>query len=197
MDRRSEQLLLSRRPQPHPSGDDRERIMRARQAAEALFTPRPQVAEPLAADSLPPTDQPVRRPRVLGISSSAPARLGELEAPVAPEPQTTPEIPLIEICAHPQPGKIRHDRFPGRQGYGLRSARSSAFSGRPDGAAASGRELRASTVGKKSATRGTLRFRVLTRSRAAWWGTTLKNPEHRTRYEFRERDQDPAAQLCR
>jgi hypothetical protein len=98
MDRRSEQLLLSRQPQPHPSGDDRERIMRARQAAEALFTPRPQVAEPLAADSLPPTDQPVRKPRVLGISSSAPARLGELEAPVAPEPQTTPEIPRSKFA---------------------------------------------------------------------------------------------------
>jgi hypothetical protein len=90
--------LLSRQPQPHPSGDDRERIMRARQAAEALFTPRPQVAEPLAADSLPPTDQPVRKPRVLGISSSAPARLGELEAPVAPEPQTTPEIPRSKFA---------------------------------------------------------------------------------------------------
>ncbi len=62
-----------------------------------MFTPRPQVAEPLAANSLPPTDQPVRKPRMLGISSSAPARLGELE-PVAPEPQTTPEIPRSKFA---------------------------------------------------------------------------------------------------
>jgi hypothetical protein len=35
----SEQILLSRRQHPHPRGDDRERMTRARQAAEALFTP--------------------------------------------------------------------------------------------------------------------------------------------------------------
>ena len=40
-------LLLSHRQQPHPSrGDDRERIKSARQAAEALFTPKRQPAEP-------------------------------------------------------------------------------------------------------------------------------------------------------
>jgi hypothetical protein len=95
---RSEQLLLSRQPQPHPGGDDRERITRARQAAEALFTPRPQVVERSAADSLPSTDQPVRKPRVLGISSPAPARLEEIKAPVAPEPQATPEIPRSKFA---------------------------------------------------------------------------------------------------
>src|SRR5712671_2648737 len=40
-------LLLNHRQQPHPSrGDDRERIKSARQAAEALFTPKRQPAEP-------------------------------------------------------------------------------------------------------------------------------------------------------
>jgi hypothetical protein len=42
-------LLLNHRQQPHPSrGNDRERIKSARQAAEALFTPKPkrQPAEP-------------------------------------------------------------------------------------------------------------------------------------------------------
>jgi hypothetical protein len=86
---RSKQLLLSRQPQPHSRGDDRERIARARQAAEALFTPRRQVAEPSVSDSLPLADQPVRRPRVLGISSPA---------PVAPEPQMAPEIPRSKFA---------------------------------------------------------------------------------------------------
>jgi hypothetical protein len=90
--------LLSRQPQPHPGGDDRERTTRARQAAEALFTPRRQVAEPSAADSLPSTDQPVRKPRVLGISSPLPVRLEEAKAPVAPEPQATPEIPRSKFA---------------------------------------------------------------------------------------------------
>jgi hypothetical protein len=40
-------LLLNHRQQPHPSrGDDRERIKSSRQAAEALFTPKRQPAEP-------------------------------------------------------------------------------------------------------------------------------------------------------
>ncbi|HEV2099029.1 MAG TPA: hypothetical protein VGR45_08905 [Stellaceae bacterium] len=95
---RSEQLLLSRQPQPHRGGDDRERITRARQAAEALFAPRPQIAELSAADSLPSTDQPVRKPRVLGISSPAPARLEGVKAPVASKPQTTPEIPRSKFA---------------------------------------------------------------------------------------------------
>jgi hypothetical protein len=43
----SEQILLSRRQHPHPRGDDRERMTRARQAAEALFTPKRQLTEQL------------------------------------------------------------------------------------------------------------------------------------------------------
>jgi hypothetical protein len=95
---RSEQLLLSREPQPHSRDDHRERITRARQAAEALFTPRRQVAEPSVSDSLPSADQPVRKPRVLGISSPAPLRLEEVKAPVAPEPQRAPEIPRSKFA---------------------------------------------------------------------------------------------------
>ena len=94
---RPELHLLSRQPHSHPRGDDRERITRARQAAEALFTPRRQVAEPSASDSLP-ADQSVRKPRVLGISSLAPVRLDEVKAPVAPEPETTPEIPRSKFA---------------------------------------------------------------------------------------------------
>jgi hypothetical protein len=39
--------VLNRRQQLHPRGDDRERITRAQQAAEALFTPKPQLRRPL------------------------------------------------------------------------------------------------------------------------------------------------------
>jgi len=168
--------LLSRQPQPHYRGDDRERITRARQAAEALFTPRRQVAEPSVSDSLPSADQPVRKPRVLGISSPAPARLEEVEAPVAPEPQT-PEIPRSKFVRIRSLVKYGHDRFPGRQGLrGCRRARSSAFSGRPDGAGGLSRRLRlASPLVKKSAAWGTWRFRVSNPSRAAWCTTTLRN----------------------
>jgi len=51
-----DQLVLERRRRPHPRGDDRERITRARQAAEALFTPNPQVTEQSVSESLPSAD---------------------------------------------------------------------------------------------------------------------------------------------
>jgi hypothetical protein len=74
------------------AADDRERITRARQAAEALFTPKRQVTEQSFSDP-PSTDPSVRRPRVLGISRTAPVRHEELETAVAPELQPTRAIP--------------------------------------------------------------------------------------------------------
>jgi hypothetical protein len=90
--------LLNRQQQPHPRGDDGERVTRARQAAEALFAPKRQVADPSVSDSLSSADQPARKPRVLGISSPAPVRLEEVKAPVAPESQTTREIPRSKFA---------------------------------------------------------------------------------------------------
>lgn len=95
---RSELLLLSQR-QPHPRGDDRERVTRARQAAEALFTATPTVRTPSVPDTAP-ADQSVRRPRVLRITSPSPARHDEAENPVAPEPLAR-EIPRSQF------GRIR------------------------------------------------------------------------------------------
>jgi hypothetical protein len=86
--------LLSQ--QPHRRGDDRERINRARQTAEALFTPKRQVTEQLVS-GFPPADQSALKPRVLGISPSAPNRLTEGKAPVIPEPQTTREVPRSQF----------------------------------------------------------------------------------------------------
>jgi len=86
--------LLNRRQQPHPPlDDDRERITSARQAAEALFTPKPQPVEPSISDPVPSAEQPARKPRVLSISPPPPVRDEEVAAPINPEPRTTRDIP--------------------------------------------------------------------------------------------------------
>jgi hypothetical protein len=46
-------------------GDDREQIMSARQVAEALFTPKPEVAEQPVSD--PSQSAKARQPRVLPV----------------------------------------------------------------------------------------------------------------------------------
>jgi hypothetical protein len=86
--------LLTPRQQPHPPrGDDSERTASARQAAEALFTPKRQPAEPSVSDGVPSAERPARKPRVLPILSPAPVREKEIAAPVNPEPRTTGQIP--------------------------------------------------------------------------------------------------------
>jgi hypothetical protein len=94
---RSEQSLLSRYRQPHARGRDREQIARARQAAEALFTAKPQ-AEPPAAAELAPIEPPVRKPRMLQISGPALAERNEApETPSAAPAPSTREIPRSEF----------------------------------------------------------------------------------------------------
>jgi hypothetical protein len=91
---------LDRRQQPHPRGDDRERITRARQAAEALFASKPPVGAPSAAESPMPDDrQMAHKPRVLGITSPpAPVRHEAVEVPVSPEPPAARAIPRSEFA---------------------------------------------------------------------------------------------------
>jgi hypothetical protein len=86
------QIVPNPRRQPHPAGDDGERITRARQAAEALFAPKRQVTEQSVLGSLLSADQSARKPRVLGISAMAPVRHEQVEAQRNSE-QPTPEIP--------------------------------------------------------------------------------------------------------
>jgi hypothetical protein len=93
----SEQLLLSRRQHPHPRGDDRERMTRARQAAEALFTPKRQITEQLVSDSAL-ADQSARKPRVLATSPTALIHHEEVEAPVSSQQQTAPEVPRSQFA---------------------------------------------------------------------------------------------------
>jgi hypothetical protein len=66
-----------------PIPDDRARTARARQAAEALFAPKPPVTE-LVAGRDPPADQSARQRRVLETSSPVPVRPEVVEAPVSP-----------------------------------------------------------------------------------------------------------------
>ena len=95
--KQSEQMLPNhRQPHHHLRGDDRERTTSARQAAEALFTPKPQNVEPSDSDPAPSAERPARRPRVLAILSPAPVRNEEVAAPANPDPRTTRQIPRSE-----------------------------------------------------------------------------------------------------
>ena len=118
--------ILLRRPQPYPRGDDRERITRACQAAEALFTAKPPVSAPSVPDT-PPADRVARKPRVLGIVPTAPSRDEEVKAPVRLE-QRTPRDPAGAICPHPRPREIWHDGCASRRGLWDRPRRRRAHS---------------------------------------------------------------------
>ena len=58
-------LLNGQEQQRYVRGADRERMTRARQAAEALFTPKRQVIEQPAPVSVPPGEPSAWKPRIL------------------------------------------------------------------------------------------------------------------------------------
>jgi len=90
--------VLNRWEKSNPQDDDRERVTRARQTAEALFAPKLQVAESTVSGSLPPGDPPARKPRVLGISAPPAARREEVEPPVSAEQRIMPEVPPSQFA---------------------------------------------------------------------------------------------------
>jgi hypothetical protein len=90
--------VLNRWEKSNPGDDDRERVARARQTAEALFTPKPQVAEPTVSGSLPPADTPARKPRVLGISAPPAAGREAVEPPVSADQRIMPEVPPSQFA---------------------------------------------------------------------------------------------------
>jgi hypothetical protein len=93
----SEVFLLDRlQHQRQFRGDDREQIVRARQAAEALFTPKPDVIDQPVSDPSHPAK--ARKPRVLPILPAAPIRQETVDAPSTPEPATAPEIPAKKFA---------------------------------------------------------------------------------------------------
>jgi hypothetical protein len=73
--------LFSRQQQPYPQGDDRERVAKARQAAEALFAARPVVDEPSVAEDAASPDQAPRKPRVLSVVPPVQVRPERREPP--------------------------------------------------------------------------------------------------------------------
>jgi hypothetical protein len=84
-------LLNRPRRQRQLHGNDREQIMSTRQAAEALFTPKAEVAEQPVSDPSQPAK--ARKPRVLPILPPAPIRHETVNPPVTSEPATAPEVP--------------------------------------------------------------------------------------------------------
>jgi hypothetical protein len=75
--------LLSQRQQSLPQDDDRERIARARLAAEALFTAKPPIGEHPATPTQAPAGQTARKPRVLSIVPPALASREPVRTPSA------------------------------------------------------------------------------------------------------------------
>ena len=90
--------MLDRRRPLSPRYDERERVTRARRAADALFTSKRQLIKQSLSDSLPSVDQAARKPRVLKALSPPPAGHEEGRAPVDSEPRITPEIPKSQFA---------------------------------------------------------------------------------------------------
>ena len=82
--------------QQHPRDNDREQIVRARQAAEALFTSKSPVTKPAVTDSAAPS-LTARKPRVLQIIAGPAKTDVKVTAAVTPEPQSRPQIPRSQF----------------------------------------------------------------------------------------------------
>jgi hypothetical protein len=91
-------LLNSQEQQHSVRGDDRERMTSARQAAEALFTPKWQVTEQPVADSVPPAEPSARKPRILSALPPAPVCREQGDAPTISEERMTTEIPRSQFA---------------------------------------------------------------------------------------------------
>jgi hypothetical protein len=86
--------LLDRRRPLSPRDDERERITRARRAAEALFTSKRQ----LIKQSVSSVEQSARKPRVLKALSPAPVGHEEDKAAVDSEQRIPREIPKSQFA---------------------------------------------------------------------------------------------------
>jgi hypothetical protein len=86
--------LLNR--QQHPRDNDREQIVRARQAAEALFTSKSPVTKPAVFESAAPSPT-ARKPRVLQIIAGPAKSDEDVSAAVIPEPQAMSNIPRSQF----------------------------------------------------------------------------------------------------
>jgi hypothetical protein len=85
---------LPDRPQQQQQfrGDDREQIVRARSAAEALFAPKPQITVQPVSETLQAPHP--RQPRVLPILPAGSIPHETVDTPAAAERPAAPEIPV-------------------------------------------------------------------------------------------------------
>jgi hypothetical protein len=81
-----------------PRDHDRERIEKARQAAEELFKPEQQAGKETVPNALAPAEQSPRKPRILAVSSPVPIRGEAVVTPVSLKQPTMPEIPVSEFA---------------------------------------------------------------------------------------------------
>ena len=77
--------MFDRSSQNDDRGERREQSTGARQAAEALFSPKPQHVEPPVREAAP-AGEAVRKPRVLAVAAALPVPRDESEAPASVEP---------------------------------------------------------------------------------------------------------------
>jgi hypothetical protein len=90
--------LFSGRQQPFPQGDERDRIAKARQAAEALFAAKPPPVEERPVSDNPESGQAARKPRVLAIVPPAPAHHEPPVPPAGRTRRTTRVIPRSQYA---------------------------------------------------------------------------------------------------
>ena len=89
--------MLTSRQRTSSFGDDRERVKRARVAAEELFSPKQQVAKDTVEESPSSAERSPRKPRILTISPAVPVRRETVESPVSLKQQTATEIPVSQF----------------------------------------------------------------------------------------------------
>ena len=90
--------MFTRRLPPHPRRDDGERIIKARQEAEALFTSKWPISEASVPNPPPSADQSAPKPRILRALPTAPVRHEEGKAQGSSEERMTREIPSSQFA---------------------------------------------------------------------------------------------------
>ena len=172
--RTSEQILLSRPRQPRARGDHRERIDRARQAAEALFRSKPSVRELLAPEISNAARSAIgaqtARARNKPFGGAGPSRCGRSgdRLRAGDDARDT----AVAIHTHPHLGKARHKGCPSCRG--LRRCRRRHRTDYPVTLAGRFGPRSASPVKIESATWGTWRFHL--KSDIAVGGTAATAP---------------------
>ena len=89
--------MFNRSHQYDDRGNSREQSTSARQAAEALFTPKLQRVEPTVREAAP-AGEAVRKPRVLAVATAVPVQHDEPDAPISAHPPMKPVIPTAHVA---------------------------------------------------------------------------------------------------